>query len=235
MNTILYIETSTDICSVSLSANEKEMLTKETRDANSHAARLTNYIKAVMDECGTSPGKLDAVAVSQGPGSYTGLRIGVSAAKGICYAKGIPLIAVDTLKALANGALQSDELKKQHGNTNTLLCPMIDARRMDVYDAFFDLNLDMIRETAFTRIGPGKYDDILNSHKVYFFGNGTGKCKDTIKKGNAVFIDDIYCSARNMILPGYAAFKNKTFVDTAYFEPFYLKNFVATKSKKKLF
>ncbi len=235
MSHLLYLETSTDICSVSLSANEKEILTKETRDANSHAARLTTYIKAVMDESGIDFSMLDAVVVSQGPGSYTGLRIGVSAAKGICYATGIPLVAIDTLKALANGALHSNELKKQHGNTNALLCPMIDARRMDVYDAFYHMNLDMMRKTAFSRIEPGTYDDILNSHMVYFFGNGAAKCKDTISGGNAVFLDDIYCSARNMIFPGYEAFKNKTFVDTAYFEPFYLKNFVATKSKKKLF
>ncbi len=235
MNYILHIETSTDICSVSLSEDGQEILTKETGETKNHARILTIFIAEIMKVAGIVYEQLDAVAVSQGPGSYTGLRIGVSVAKGICYAKDKPLIAVDTLQALANGALLNVKKHPSFKDENTLLCPMIDARRMDVFDAFYSLDLVSARAVEFTRVEDNIYLNLLDKKKIAFFGNGAGKCKNTIKHKNAIFIDNIFCSAKNMIRSGYDAFNNKKFVDAAYFEPFYLKNFVATKSKKKFF
>jgi len=192
-----------------------------------HAALLSLFIAEALEVLKTAGKKLDAVAVSSGPGSYTGLRIGVSTAKGLCYGYGIPLIAVSTLEVLTVQALNRIKDKE-----NALFCPMIDARRMEVYAAFYDANGTIRREIAADIITSGSYAEILANQPVYFFGNGADKCKDTLTHSNARFIDDLVPLAENMIAFAERAFTEKQFVDTAYFEPFYLKEFQTTAPKK---
>jgi tRNA threonylcarbamoyladenosine biosynthesis protein TsaB len=169
--------------------------------------------------------------VSAGPGSYTGLRIGTSVAKGICFALDIPLIAVDTLTTMSQAVLASGV----EVGDDTLLCPMIDARRMEVYTALHDKRLKTIEETNAKIIDEDSFADVLEKNRVLFFGNGAAKCKDVIKSSNAVFVDNIFPLAANMSPLAEKAFIENDFVDVAYFEPFYLKSFVATISKKKFF
>jgi len=228
---ILNIETATNICSVSLAKDGKLVLLKETNEPNLHSSQLTVFIEQLFEESGVEIKKLGAVAVSKGPGSYTGLRIGVSVAKGICYALGIPLISISTLQAMAFGM----EKQINEKDNNSWLCPMIDARRMEVYSAFYDMNNSLMRDISADIIEIDSYQDILKEHKVYFFGNGAEKCKTEIKNENTVFIDDDSCSSNNMIELSYKKFTKQQFEDTAYFEPFYLKDFVATTPKKNIF
>jgi tRNA threonylcarbamoyladenosine biosynthesis protein TsaB len=230
MSLILNIETATEICSVSLAKEGKLIALKEHNEGLKHAKLLTVYIEEIFKENNVSIKELNAVAVSKGPGSYTGLRIGVSAAKGIAYAGNIPLIAVSTLQAMAHGVTTGSGFDK-----NTWLCPMIDARRMEVYSAFFDLNNTKQKEISADIIDENSYADILNQRQVIFFGNGAEKCKKTIQSPNAQFIDDVSCSAEHMIELSYKAFQNKQFEDVAYFEPFYLKDFIATAPRKNIF
>jgi tRNA threonylcarbamoyladenosine biosynthesis protein TsaB len=169
--------------------------------------------------------RLDAVAVSSGPGSSTGLRIGVSEAKGLSYGLGIPLIAVPTARIMAS-------MMKDNGDA--LLCPMIDARRMEVYATFFDRSLNVIRETSADVVGEGSYDDLLEEREILFFGNGAEKCRSVITHPNARFIENVHPLASGMIPLAEKAFADKAFVDVAYFEPFYLKEFVETIPKNKV-
>ncbi len=230
MSLILNIETATEICSVSLAKEDKLIALKEHKEGLQHAKLLTVYIEEIFKENGIAIKELDAVAVSKGPGSYTGLRIGVSAAKGIAYAGNIPLIAISTLQAMAHGVAASSDFQEK-----TWLCPMIDARRMEVYTAFFDLNNKLQKEISADIIDENSYADILNQHHVVFFGNGAEKCKKAIQSPNAQFIDDILCSAEHMVELSYKAYQNKQFEDVAYFEPFYLKDFIATVPRKNIF
>jgi len=230
MSLILNIETATEICSVSLAKEGKLIALKENKDGLQHAKLLTVFIEEIFKENTFSIKELDAVAVSKGPGSYTGLRIGVSAAKGIAYAAEIPLIATSTLQALAFGVSTQNKFEK-----NTWLCPMIDARRMEVYTAFFDLENQQQKEISADIIDENSYNDILKERKVVFFGNGAEKCMDTIQSSNAQFINNVLCSAQDMVELSYKAFKNRQFEDSAYFEPFYLKDFVATVPRKNIF
>ena len=230
MSLILNIETATEICSVSIAKEGKLIALKENTEGLQHAKLLTVFIEEIFKENNISIKELNAVAVSKGPGSYTGLRIGVSAAKGIAYAGNIPLIAVSTLQAMAFGMT-----KESSFSNNTWLCPMIDARRMEVYSAFFDLENKQQREISADIIDENSYLDILNERHVVFFGNGAVKCKETIQSTNAQFVDNIFCSAKNMFDLSYQAYKNKQFEDVAYFEPFYLKDFVATVPRKNIF
>lgn len=223
---LLHIETSTNVCSVALSEDEKCIFSRENREGLNHAALLSVFIneaKAVLGER-----KPDAVCVSSGPGSYTGLRIGVSTAKGLCYGWEIPLIAIDTLEIMASAAL-----KQLQDPEDTLLCPMIDARRMEVYDTFYNADKSVFRPVAADVITDGCFDEILNERPVYFFGNGSTKCKPVLSHPEAHFLDDIVPLAENMISSGATAFNEKKFVDVAYFEPFYLKEFQATAPKKQ--
>lgn len=171
--------------------------------------------------------KPDAVSVSAGPGSYTGLRIGVSTAKGLCYGYDIPLIAVDTLKIISKNALTGITEKK-----DVLLCPMIDARRMEVYTALYNTDLEVIRPVSAEIISENSFAEILEEKTIYFFGNGSGKCKSIITHPNARFLDNAVPLAENMMQLAEHKFSQKEFVDTAYFEPFYLKEFQATTPKK---
>jgi len=224
---ILHIETSTNVCSVALSENGTCIFTKSNADGMNHAALLSVFIAEALEVMKKEGKKLDAVAVSSGPGSYTGLRIGVSTAKGLCYGYDIPLIAVSTLEVLTSQALKSaDKLE------NVLFCPMIDARRMEVYAAFYNEQGEIKREISADIIDTESYAEILANHSVYFFGNGAEKCKTTLTHSNARFIDNLVPLAENMILFAEKAYAQNNFVDVAYFEPFYLKEFQTTTPKK---
>jgi len=237
MATIINIETATHICSVALAENGKLIDYIETDDDKSHASQLAVFIDELLKKHQVKP---DAVAVSKGPGSYTGLRIGVSTAKGIAYGSGIPLIAVGTLQSMAwgminklktnNQTLVSEQWLKHH---EFRLAPMIDARRMEVYTAFYHLNGDELTEIEASIIDENSFRQLLSHTPVLFFGNGADKCVQTIDSPNALFISGCNPSAVDMIELSHHAFQNNNFVDVAYFEPFYLKDFVAKVSVVK--
>ena len=216
---ILNIETSTKACSVALHKNGELIVCREDVTTNfSHSEKLLKFISKLFSDAKLSLSDLDAIAVSMGPGSYTGLRIGVSTAKGLCYGLDIPLISISTLKAMSFG--MALEIKAD------LYCPMIDARRMEVYSAFFDINNTEVRKIQADIIDENSYKKELEK-KVVFFGDGSEKIKEKIRHKNAMFISDIHPSAKNMGLLSYQKFTKSLFEDLAYFEPFYLKDFVA--------
>jgi len=214
---ILSIETSTNICSIALSKNGKLKFSRSNAEGMNHAALLSVFIEEAMNYINTHSERLDAVAVSSGPGSYTGLRIGVSTAKGLCYALDIPLIAVSTLETIAIPVI------KNKLEENALYCPMIDARRMEVYSSFFSSKAECVRPVSADIISSESYAQLLNDHNIYFFGNGSEKCKEILTHPNALFIDNIVPLAENMIHLAENALKEKKHEDLAYFEPFYLK------------
>jgi tRNA threonylcarbamoyladenosine biosynthesis protein TsaB len=219
---ILNIETATKNCSVALAKDGITLLCKQVAEEGySHAERLHVFIEEIIKESGITFQDLSAIAVSQGPGSYTGLRIGVSAAKGLCYALAIPLIAVDTLHVLASQASIS----------NGLIIPMIDARRMEVYSAIFTSNFEIKRIVQAEIITEESFGDLQET--LYFVGDCADKAKTVLTKDNFVFLEDIkYPSANEMSLLSFEKFKNNNIVDVAYFEPYYLKDFMTTVSKK---
>lgn len=227
MPTIIHIETATEVCSCALSCDGQVLINKENRLPQSHAASLGVFVEEIMSHVRQNCLKVDAVAVSSGPGSYTGLRIGVSEAKGLSYGLGIPLIAMPTHKIMA-------WMMKDTVQANTLLCPMIDARRMEVYTTFFDKTLNVVRPTSADIIDAESYAELLDNHEILFFGNGAPKCKEVITHPNAAFADDVVPLASAMIELAEEAFAAHNFVDSAYFEPFYLKEFVATVAKNKV-
>ena len=224
MSFILNIETATTNCSVSLSKEGKTIVLKEDNDKSySHAERLHVYIDEVLKEANINSNKLDAISVSKGPGSYTGLRIGVSAAKGLCFALDKPLISISTLGALAH------QVKMDDG----IIVSMLDARRMEVYSAIYDSNYNQIRETQAQILDETSFNDYLEQGKVYFIGNGVEKTKTLINHPNAIFIEDKLPSANDMSLLADTKYKKNDTEDVAYFEPYYLKDFVALKPKSK--
>jgi len=234
MALILSLETSTKVCSVCLSNNDTIIAKKELFEANSHASHLTVFIEDLFKELKDIDLKdIDAVAVSSGPGSYTGLRIGVSVAKGICYAINKPLIAITSLECLAQAALNHPELKEIDLN-NVLYCPMIDARRMEVYTALFNSKMELHKSISAEIIDETSFSELLQKHPIVFLGDGAEKCKETITHENAIFLDKLAPLASNMVKIAHEKFNNKAFEDVAYFEPFYLKDFVATTPKKKV-
>ena len=225
---ILNIETSTHICSIALSNNNNCIFSKSDANGMNHAALLNLFIQDALEYLNENNLKLDAVAVSSGPGSYTGLRIGVSTAKGLCYGFGIPLISVSTLEVMALAAIdQTNKIEK------SIFCPMIDARRMEVYAAFYDSNLLKKRDIQADIIDNESYKDILDENIVYFFGNGMEKCSELLAHSNSLFINDINPLAINMINLSVKAYSEEKFEDIAYFEPFYLKEFHMTTPRKK--
>ena len=226
MPLILHIETATLTCSVALSENGELLNRIEKTERNIHAAVLTVFIQDLLAEAGKKMQDLAAVAVSMGPGSYTGLRIGVSTAKGLCYALDIPLIAVNTLHAMASGFIN----KCFSVNINTLFCPMIDARRMEVYAAIYDHEVKEKQETAAVIVDGQSFKDLLDKHIVYFFGDGASKCEEILGSHlNARVMDDYLNSASDMVTLAHQKFENKEFENVAYFEPYYLKDYVAGK------
>lgn len=228
MSCILHIETSTNVCSVALSQDGTCLTDKESREGPSHATLLAPFVEEVLSYADSHAIPLDAVAVSQGPGSYTGLRIGASTAKGLCYGRNVPLVAVPTLQLLCTPVLLYGEPLPD----DALLCPMIDARRMEVYAALYDRSLSEVRPTQADIVTADTYLEHLEARPVFFFGNGAEKCREVIRHPNAHFIDDIYPSARYMFPLAERALARKRYEDVAYFEPFYLKDFVAGTSKK---
>ena len=236
MALILNLDTSTQICSVALALDGELLGLKESREDKSHASLLAVFIKDLLKENATAISDIDAVAVSKGPGSYTGLRIGVSTAKGLAYASGIPLISVDTLSSMVNGVIHGNQIEnKALSRDKTLcLCPMIDARRMEVYTAIFNPAGEMIEPIDAKIIQEDSFIDILEQNRMIFFGNGAAKCRDILQHPNAIFLEGIDTSARFMVSLSELAWQQKCFEDVAYFEPFYLKDFVATIPKNKL-
>ncbi len=227
MPLILNIETATKVCSVSLAKGNTMLSNRISYEDKSHSELVTVFVQQIIEELQIDIKTIDAVAVSKGPGSYTGLRIGVSAAKGIAYGIDKPLISVNTLQTMVCMVLNNNDFDK-----NTLFCPMIDARRMEVYTAVYDINCKQIREIKAEIIDENSFNKLLDNNKVVFFGDGANKCKNTILHENAIFIDDITPLSNYMVKLAFENFKNKQFEDVAYFEPFYLKDFVATKPKK---
>jgi tRNA threonylcarbamoyladenosine biosynthesis protein TsaB len=220
---ILNIETATKNCSVSISKSEEILSLKELNEGKfSHAEKLHSFILEVIADAGLTMGDLDAISVSKGPGSYTGLRIGVSTAKGLCYALDKPLISIPTLE---NMALQIS-LKE-----NELVVPLLDARRMEVYSAIYDKDYHQIRATEAEIINETSFQSLLKKGILYFAGDGAEKCKEVISHENARFLSSIYPSAREMAIIASRKFEKADFEDVAYFEPFYLKDFVAGKPK----
>ena len=233
MGRILYIETGTNTCSVAIAEGFNIIGCKESSDSKAHATQLSIYIENLLEESKTHISQLDAVTISKGPGSYTGLRIGVSVAKGICYAIEKPLISVGSLESMAWGASEIYQELILRSKID-LLCPMIDARRMEVYSALYSSDHQANKKVEALIINQNSFQEELSQHRILFFGNGASKCKGTIQHPNAFFVDDFTPSARFMIPLAIEYYSLQKFEDVAYFEPFYLKDFVATTSNKNI-
>jgi tRNA threonylcarbamoyladenosine biosynthesis protein TsaB len=235
MALILNIETSTEVCSVSLAKNGKLLFLKESIEGMNHSRMLTVFIEGLFAENNIRINTIDAVAVSKGPGSYTGLRIGVSVAKGLCYGLNIPLISINSLEILGMFAAQNHaKYKLPNDEIPVLFCPMIDARRMEVYTALYNLQGEELRPVSAEIIDEHFLSELLENHKILFFGNGAEKCKNIIKHKNAFFEGPMITSAQFMQSISEEKFNNNEFENVAYFEPFYLKNFVATIPRNKI-
>jgi tRNA threonylcarbamoyladenosine biosynthesis protein TsaB len=232
MERILQVETATELCSVALVEKGNVLSLREISEGKSHAGVLTVFIQEILKEAKIQVSSLDAVAVSMGPGSFTGLRIGVSVAKGICYGTGIPLIAVPTLDSMFHGfrnALIAANFKINHSD---IFIPMIDARRLEVYMAIYDHRGSQIKETCAKIVVPDSFDTLLEKGNVFFFGSGSYKLKEIISHKNAIFSTDFVHSSANMSEIALNMFRARNFANTAYFEPFYLKDFISTIPKK---
>jgi tRNA threonylcarbamoyladenosine biosynthesis protein TsaB len=230
MATILCIETATSVCSIALVQEGIVISLEETAASQTHAASLMEFVNRSLVSSGISIKTIDAVAISKGPGSYTGLRIGVSTAKGLCFALNKPLIGIDTLKSMVVGMMKNSKLAE----SGTLFCPMIDARRMEVYTALYDTALNEVAPVTAKIIDESSFSKILSNQIVYFAGDGEKKCRMLLAvHPNARFIEQEVVSAANMALISKDAFDNRLFEDIAYFEPYYLKDFIPGKSRVK--
>ena len=229
MSTILHIETSTDVCSVAVSEDSQVIFHQEDHSGPNHAERLGTMVDEALSFTDNHAIPFDAVAVSCGPGSYTGLRIGVSMAKGICYGRDLKLIAVPTLELLCVPVLL-----REIPEEDALLCPMLDARRMEVYAGIYTRGLKPVREIGADIVTEETYKEYLDKHPVYFFGNGAKKCMPAINHPNAHLIEGIEPLAKWMQPLAERRFLNEQFEDVAYFVPYYLKDFVAKKPKELL-
>lgn len=230
MAVILNIETSTNVCSVALTAEGMVLAHQEDMSGRNHASLLSDFIKYCLDFAAEKEFKLEAVSVSMGPGSYTGLRIGLSEAKGLAYALDIPLIGINTLKIMACQVMFTQELEGDE-----IFVPMIDARRMEVYTAAYDFALNEIMPQRPLILGPDSYSSVLaEGRKVLFFGNGSDKAKEVIAASNAVFVPDIVPLAIDMIALAEKAYSERDFLDIAYSVPNYIKDFQATKPKNNV-
>jgi tRNA threonylcarbamoyladenosine biosynthesis protein TsaB len=224
MVTILHLETATTNCSVALSHKGKTIALKENDTPNySHSEQLHVFIEEVLRDASMAIQEVDAIAVSKGPGSYTGLRIGVSAAKGLCFSLDIPLIAIETLKSLAS---------KVKPSTYDYIIPVLDARRMEVYSKVFDGHLNEVRETKAEIIDESSFSTFASSGKTLLIGSGADKCKEVLKHPNFEFQTKKVPSALEMVGLAYQKYLEKDFEDVAYFEPYYLKDFILQTQKK---
>ncbi len=228
MSIILQIETATQVCSAAISIDGKTIALKEEAAQNIHASKLTLFIDEVMKRANLGYRDLEAIAVSKGPGSYTGLRIGVSTAKGLCFALDKPLIGINTLQMMANGFLIENP---NHGG---MICPMIDARRMEVFTSVYNNQLREIEPIHAKIVDDKSFILELDTNFVMFVGDGSEKCKSVLVHQNAHFSTENFNSAHYMSNLAHQAFEQQDFEDVAYFEPFYLKDFVFTTPKKKV-
>lgn len=223
---ILYIETATDVCSVALSKDNQIVGLKEEAGGNNHAKNLLPFVDEVLKQAGVRMSEVNGVAVSIGPGSYTGLRIGVSTAKGIAYTAGIPVMAISTLESIAQGAKQ---LWTKQSAESVQIVPMIDARRMEVFTTRYDFNMQPLEEISSKIVEENTFLELLSNQKVLFCGNGMPKCRELLSTfPNACFVE-APISAQNMLPAALKKWQNNDFEDVAYFEPFYLKEYVAAK------
>jgi tRNA threonylcarbamoyladenosine biosynthesis protein TsaB len=230
---ILCLETATDLCSVALCNNSGVVSLRESNESKSHGSRLTIFIEEILRENGIGASALDAIAVSKGPGSYTGLRIGVSVAKGLAYSASIPLIALETTLSMFHG-LSSCCPEIFSVDEKTIFCPMLDARRMEIYYAMYDREGNTIKDISAEIIAPDTFDDIPVKQKIVLFGEGAAKCRDVIKRENLYFAENFRISASHMHRPVIHAFNNRIFEDVAYFEPLYLKDFITSQPRKNI-
>ncbi len=224
---LLHIETATDVCSVALTQGTEVLGVKESTDGNSHSKNLLPFIDSVLKETNHVQQDLQGVVVSIGPGSYTGLRIGVSTAKGMAYSLGIPVITVSTLESIAQGA------KQQTGSGNCDIVPMIDARRMEVFAARYDNDMNLMDEVTAVIVDENAFSELLREKEVLFCGNGMPKCKELLSQFPNARFADFTLSAQYMLPAALKKWEAKDFADTAYFEPFYLKEYVAGKPNVK--
>ncbi|MDR1757736.1 MAG: tRNA (adenosine(37)-N6)-threonylcarbamoyltransferase complex dimerization subunit type 1 TsaB [Bacteroidales bacterium] len=227
---LLMVETATEVCSVAVSRGKHVVSYREISPSRDHAQLLVPYIEATLSDAGLICNDLQGIAISTGPGSYTGLRIGISAVKGLCYALDIPFIAIPTLQNIASGTMISLPACPA---ADTLIVPLLDARRMEVYTALFDTNLDMIGEVQDIIVDNNSFHDLLSSREVIFCGNGVEKCKELLSCYPNARFNDTHLSARWMLKPALKAFQLQMFEDLAYFEPFYFKEYTAAKSRVK--
>lgn len=232
MSKILCLDTATDICTVSVFVNDACVSSRDSGEERSHAVQLGSFVKEVLEEAKLEVSDLDAIAISMGPGSYTGLRIGVSTAKGLCYGSNVPLIAISTLQAMCYGL--TEDQKASNNLDDFYFCPMIDARRMEVYTALFHPDCSEYRPIQAEIIDDNSYADLLEQKKILFFGNGAEKTKQHINHANAVHIGEVRYTSQNMYALAKEKLEKKQFEDVAYFEPFYLKDFVATTPRKNI-
>lgn len=230
---ILCLETATPVCSVALCNRSGVVSVRESHENKSHSTQLTVFVEELLKEAGITPSDLEAVAVSKGPGSYTGLRIGVSVAKGIAYGASVPLIGVDTTRSMFNGIKEAAD--ERFGTDSTsLFCPMIDAKRMEVYYSLFNSAGTEIKGISAEAISGSSFADIPESVKILFFGDGAGKCLEVTTHKNSVFDTGFTISAAFMYKTVFREFDLGHFEDVAYFEPFYLKDFIATVQRKNI-
>lgn len=225
---LLHLETSLNISSVAIAKDARLLSLSESKIDKSHSKEIMGLIDSALQEAQLNASDLNAIVVSQGPGSYTGLRIGASVAKGLAYALDIPIIGVSTLDSLVEGA------KAQLKAPELLLCPMIDARRMEVYSQVVNMKGEVIVSPGAFIIDESSFHDLGNDDAVWFFGNGAAKCEGVIANDNFNYLNGIDVSAVNMLCIGFQKFKNKAFENTVYFEPDYLKEFQTTTPKKNL-
>jgi tRNA threonylcarbamoyladenosine biosynthesis protein TsaB len=225
MSLLLSLETSSTSCSAAIHDKGRLLAVSEIHEEHAHGAKLASLIKQVVEEGRVSLEQVAGICISSGPGSYTGLRIGTSTAKGLCYSLGIPLISVDSLSAMAFGAMKSHSEK-------ALYCPMLDARRMEVYCAVFSSELEFVRPVQAKVIEAGAFRELMDEARVVFFGNGSAKCRHLLEHPNAVFLENIIPSAREVGELGWRRFEQGIFEDLVHFEPIYLKEFLIKKPVK---
>jgi len=232
MAAILVIETSTEVCSIALTIDGLLVDCTESKEGKTHAQLVTVYAEGLLSRNNIKPEDLVAVAVSKGPGSYTGLRIGVSTAKGICFARHIPLIAIGTLEAMTWHVMQDRKFYNIPDDKPTLFCPMIDARRMEVFSMLYNEDGSIIRPISAEIVDNAYLSKELEEKQIVFFGNGSEKCRQVLKSPNAFFVPQVEASAKYLCKMAWQLYNKNQFEDVAYFEPFYLKDFIAIVSKK---
>jgi tRNA threonylcarbamoyladenosine biosynthesis protein TsaB len=230
---IICLETATNLCSVALCDSDGVISMRESNEAKSHASLLTVFIEEILKEVGLRASQLEAIAVSKGPGSYTGLRIGVSVAKGVAYSASIPLIGIETTRSMFWGLFENRSYNYSK-EKDALFCPMLDARRMEIYYALYDISGITKREISAEVINEDSFSNINESVKIIIFGDGAAKCQNIITRKNTFFVDDFKMSSSHMCKPAVEASKNRKYEDVAYFEPFYLKDFITSKPKKNI-